>query len=50
MDDQRHTTRATADFVRSQYPDIAAVIIGRRLFDLTNGWNGEPAARRCCSG
>ncbi len=35
---------ATADFMRAQYPDIACVIIGRRLFDLTNGWNGTPAA------
>jgi dihydrofolate reductase len=23
---------------------VAAVVIGRRLFDLTNGWNGVPAA------
>ena len=22
---------------------MAAVVIGRRLFDLTNGWNGKPA-------
>jgi dihydrofolate reductase len=26
------------------YRDVAAVVIGRRLFDLTNGWNGKPAA------
>jgi dihydrofolate reductase len=43
-DDQVRTTQATADFMRGQYPDIAAVVIGRRLFDLTNGWNGKPAA------
>lgn len=30
--------------MRSQYRDVAAVVIGRRLFDLTNGWNGKPAA------
>ena len=23
---------------------MAAVVIGRRLFDLTNGWDGKPAA------
>jgi dihydrofolate reductase len=23
---------------------VAAVVIGRRLFDLTNGWRGKPAA------
>jgi dihydrofolate reductase len=33
-----------ADFMRSQYRGMAAVVIGRRLFDLTNGWNGKPAA------
>jgi dihydrofolate reductase len=26
------------------YRDLAVVVIGRRLFDLTNGWNGKPAA------
>jgi dihydrofolate reductase len=38
------TTQASADFMQSQYRDLAAVVIGRRLFDLTNGWNGKPAA------
>ena len=38
-----HTTRATADFLYSFAPRIAAGVIGRRLFDLTNGWNGVPA-------
>lgn len=26
------------------YSDIACNVIGRRVFDMTNGWNGEPAA------
>ncbi|MEU7858738.1 dihydrofolate reductase [Nonomuraea sp. NPDC049141] len=43
-DDKFRTTQATADFMRAQYPDIAVVVMGRRLFDLTNGWNGKPAA------
>lgn len=42
--DQFRTTRATADFVQAQYPDIGAVVMGRRLFDQTNGWDGVPAA------
>src|SRR5512133_3911795 len=43
-DDQCRTTQASADFIQSQYRDLAVVVIGRRLFDLTNGWNGKPAA------
>lgn len=35
------TTKASADFTQSHYRDVAAAIIGRRLFDLTNGWNGK---------
>jgi dihydrofolate reductase len=30
--------------MRSHYRDMAAVVIGRRLFDLTDGWGGTPAA------
>jgi hypothetical protein len=30
--------------MQSHYRDVAALVIGRRLFDLTNGWNGKPAA------
>jgi dihydrofolate reductase len=43
-DDVSRTTQASADFMRSLYRNVAAVIIGRRLFDMTNGWNGTPAA------
>jgi dihydrofolate reductase len=39
-----NTTQASADFTLSQYADIAAVVIGRRVFDMTNGWDGKPAA------
>ena len=42
--DEFRTTRASADFMRGLYRDVAAVVIGRRVFDLTNGWNGKPAA------
>jgi dihydrofolate reductase len=43
-EEECRTSQASADFMRSQYRDVAAVVIGRRLFDLTNGWNGKPAA------
>ena len=38
------TTRASRDFVKAVYPSIGAVVIGRRLFDHTDGWGGVPAA------
>jgi hypothetical protein len=37
-------TGVSADFMRSQYRGVATVVIGRRLFDETNGWNGKPTA------
>jgi dihydrofolate reductase len=41
---EAHTTQASADLMRSLYRDMAANVIGRRLFDLTNGWEGKPTA------
>jgi dihydrofolate reductase len=38
------TTQASADFMQSHYRGVAANVIGRRVFDLTDGWNGKPAA------
>jgi dihydrofolate reductase len=38
------STQASANFMTSHYGNMAANVIGRRLFDLTNGWNGRPAA------
>lgn len=43
-DDEARTTQVSADFMRAHYRDVAVVVIGRRLFDLTNGWGGKPAA------
>jgi dihydrofolate reductase len=37
------TTAATADCLRTEWGNIGATVIGRRLFDLTNGWGGRPA-------
>ena len=33
---------ASADYLRRAWADAAAGVIGRRLFDITNGWNGRP--------
>jgi dihydrofolate reductase len=38
-----HISRASADYLRTAWSNIAVDVIGRRLFDLTNGWNGRPA-------
>jgi dihydrofolate reductase len=43
-DDEALSSRASADFMTSHYANTAANVIGRRLFDLTNGWDGKPAA------
>jgi dihydrofolate reductase len=34
----------SADYVRPMWAQIGATVIGRRLFDLTNGWEGKPPA------
>ncbi len=36
-------SQASADYMNSVWPTIGAVVIGRHLFDLTNGWGGVPA-------
>jgi dihydrofolate reductase len=38
-----HISRASADYLRTAWSNSAVDVIGRRLFDLTNGWNGRPA-------
>ncbi len=43
-DGELRTTQASADFMLGVYGDMAANVIGRRLFDMTNGWDGVPAA------
>jgi dihydrofolate reductase len=37
-------TRTSADYVRPLWEDIRSTVIGRHLFDLTNGWDGSPPA------
>lgn len=43
-DREARSSQASADFMRAHYAEVAAGVIGRRLFDLTNGWDGKPAA------
>lgn len=35
---------SSAAYVRSSWDSIGAMVIGRRLFDLMNGWDGTPPA------
>ncbi|GAA2986618.1 dihydrofolate reductase family protein [Streptosporangium longisporum] len=34
---------ASADLLRDTWANIGATLMGRRLFDLTDGWGGRPA-------
>lgn len=36
------TSPASARYLRAAWSAIGADVIGRRLFDLTNGWDGRP--------
>jgi dihydrofolate reductase len=33
---------ASAEYLREAWANAGAGVIGRRLFDITNGWNGRP--------
>jgi dihydrofolate reductase len=35
---------ASFDYVRPMWDSIGAMVIGRHLFDMTNGWEGRPPA------
>jgi dihydrofolate reductase len=37
-------SRASADYVRPTWASIGSMVIGRHLFDITNGWEGTPPA------
>src|SRR5829696_7883981 len=37
-------SRASFDYVRPTWDSIGSMVIGRRLFDMTNGWEGMPPA------
>lgn len=36
-------TQASADYLRSTWPKVGSCVIGRHLFDITNGWDGVPS-------
>ena len=37
-------SQASVSYVRPMWESIGSVVIGRHLFDLTNGWEGKPPA------
>jgi len=37
-------SRASAAYVRPMWEAIGTIVMGRRLFDLVNGWEGHPPA------
>jgi dihydrofolate reductase len=37
-------SRASAPYVRAMWDGIGTIVMGRHLFDLVNGWEGQPPA------
>ncbi len=37
-----HVSSASAEYLRSAWVNSGATVVGRRLFDITNGWEGRP--------
>ncbi|MEV4568113.1 dihydrofolate reductase family protein [Nonomuraea sp. NPDC049419] len=37
-------SQASADYLQQVLPEVLALVIGRHLFDTTDGWNGRPAS------
>lgn len=37
-------SKASAEYVQPFWDAVGVTVIGRRLFDLTNGWDGRPGA------
>ena len=37
-------SRSSADYVRLMWESIGCIVMGRHLFDLVNGWEGQPPA------
>ena len=37
-------SRVSAEYVRSMWESIGTIVMGRHLFDLVNGWEGQPPA------
>ena len=43
---QLKVSQASAEYVRPMWAAIGAMVIGRHLFDMTNGWEGRAARGR----
>ncbi|MFI7615806.1 dihydrofolate reductase family protein [Nonomuraea terrae] len=39
---QGKVSRASAEYVQPMWDKVGAMVIGRHLFDMTNGWAGRP--------
>ena len=39
-----HVSQASYDYTRPYWDAIGVTIVGRRVFDLTDGWDGKPPA------
>jgi dihydrofolate reductase len=37
-------SKASAEYVRPMWEAIGTIVMGRKLFDLVNGWEGQPPA------
>jgi dihydrofolate reductase len=37
-----HVSRKTADLLTAEVGNEGATVVGRRLYDITNGWDGHP--------
>ncbi|NED97697.1 dihydrofolate reductase [Phytoactinopolyspora alkaliphila] len=41
---EMRTNQASKDFIQTVYSDIGAMVVGRYVFDQTNGWDGQAVA------
>ena len=41
---QLRVSKASLEYVEPTWAAIGAMVVGRRLFDMTNGWEGRPPA------
>jgi len=41
---QIRVSQTSADYVKTMWAGIGSMVIGRHLFDITNGWEGVPPA------
>jgi dihydrofolate reductase len=41
---QMKASRASAEYVKPMWARIGSMVVGRHVFDITNGWEGKPPA------